>query len=146
MSVFDPSDIVAAAREAGDYALARWRRGEKPDAKTWEKSPGHPVCDIDIAVDDEGNLIIMDYGNHRVRKVDPAGGVTTVLYIPGSGSNMGGWGTLTKTWGRNPEEAFVACALASVNSLNSTSPEPSVSNCLKAALRVFSWLTPCDFW
>ncbi|WP_332310923.1 3'(2'),5'-bisphosphate nucleotidase CysQ [Novosphingopyxis sp. YJ-S2-01] len=52
MSVFDPSDIVAAAREAGDYALARWRRGEKPDAKTWEKSPGHPVCDIDIAVDE----------------------------------------------------------------------------------------------
>jgi imidazolonepropionase-like amidohydrolase len=36
-----------------------------------------------------------------------AGGVATVLYIPGSGSNMGGFGTLTKTWGRTPDEALV---------------------------------------
>lgn len=35
------------------------------------------------------------------------GGVTTVLYIPGSGSNMGGFGTLTKTAGRSVEEALV---------------------------------------
>jgi imidazolonepropionase-like amidohydrolase len=35
-----------------------------------------------------------------------AGGVTTVLYIPGSGSNMGGFGTLTKTAGK-PEEGLV---------------------------------------
>ena len=36
-----------------------------------------------------------------------AGGISTALYIPGSGSNMGGFGTLTKTWGRTPEEALV---------------------------------------
>lgn len=36
-----------------------------------------------------------------------AGGITTVLYIPGSGSNTGGFGTLTKTHGRSPEEARV---------------------------------------
>lgn len=36
-----------------------------------------------------------------------AGGVSTVLYIPGSGSNMGGFGTITKTWGPSPEEALV---------------------------------------
>lgn len=36
-----------------------------------------------------------------------AGGVTTCLYIPGSGSNMGGFGTLTKTAGASPEEALV---------------------------------------
>jgi len=35
------------------------------------------------------------------------GGVTSVLYIPGSGSNMGGFGTLTKTAGRNVEEALI---------------------------------------
>lgn len=35
-----------------------------------------------------------------------AGGVSTVLYIPGSGSNMGGFGTLTKTHG-DPREALV---------------------------------------
>ena len=36
-----------------------------------------------------------------------AGGVTCVNYIPGSGSNMGGFGTLTKTGGRSPVEALV---------------------------------------
>ncbi|MCA8972596.1 MAG: amidohydrolase family protein [Planctomycetes bacterium] len=35
------------------------------------------------------------------------GGVTSVLYIPGSGTNMGGFGTLTKTAGRNVEEALI---------------------------------------
>ncbi len=30
-------------------------------------------------------------------KVAIAGGVTTICYIPGSGTNMGGWGTLMKT-------------------------------------------------
>lgn len=35
-----------------------------------------------------------------------AGGVTSVLYIPGSGSNMGGFGTLTKTAG-DPREALI---------------------------------------
>ncbi len=36
-----------------------------------------------------------------------AGGVTTVLFIPGSGSNMGGFGALLKTHGRTPAEMMV---------------------------------------
>jgi imidazolonepropionase-like amidohydrolase len=44
---------------------------------------------------------------HDQIKMAQAGGITTVLYIPGSGSNMGGFGTLTKTWGASPEEALV---------------------------------------
>jgi imidazolonepropionase-like amidohydrolase len=44
---------------------------------------------------------------HDQIKMARAGGMTTVLYIPGSGSNMGGFGTLTKTGGRTPEEALV---------------------------------------
>ncbi len=36
-----------------------------------------------------------------------AGGVTSVLYIPGSGSNSGGFGTLTKTAGRSASEALI---------------------------------------
>jgi len=44
--------------------------------------------------------------DHAQMKDAMAGGVTTVLYIPGSGSNMGGFGTLTKTAG-TPEEALV---------------------------------------
>jgi imidazolonepropionase-like amidohydrolase len=50
------------------------------------------------------DLITMD---HEAMRMALAGGVTTVNYIPGSGSNMGGFGTLTKTWGRTPEEALV---------------------------------------
>ncbi len=44
--------------------------------------------------------------NHEQIKVAVAAGVTTVLYIPGSGSNMGGFGTLTKTHG-DPREALI---------------------------------------
>jgi len=36
-----------------------------------------------------------------------AGGVTTILYIPGSGTNSGGWGTLMKTHGRSLDEVVV---------------------------------------
>ncbi|MEZ5988860.1 MAG: amidohydrolase family protein [Planctomycetota bacterium] len=35
------------------------------------------------------------------------GGVTTTLYIPGSGSNMGGFGTVTKLAGKTADEALV---------------------------------------
>jgi imidazolonepropionase-like amidohydrolase len=50
------------------------------------------------------DLITLDHEQIRTAR---AGGVSTVLYIPGSGSNMGGFGTLTKTWGNSPEEALV---------------------------------------
>jgi imidazolonepropionase-like amidohydrolase len=43
---------------------------------------------------------------HPLIKNTLAGGVTTVLFIPGSGSNMGGFGTLTKTAG-DPRDALV---------------------------------------
>jgi imidazolonepropionase-like amidohydrolase len=50
------------------------------------------------------DLIGMEHDQMRVAR---AGGISTALYIPGSGSNMGGFGTLTKTWGRTPDEALV---------------------------------------
>jgi imidazolonepropionase-like amidohydrolase len=50
------------------------------------------------------DLVGMEHDQIRAAR---AGGVSTTLYIPGSGSNMGGFGTLTKTWGRTPEEALV---------------------------------------
>ena len=50
------------------------------------------------------DLISME---HEQLLLARAGGVSTALYIPGSGSNMGGFGTLTKTFGRSPEEALV---------------------------------------
>lgn len=36
-----------------------------------------------------------------------AGGVTSALFIPGSGSNMGGFGMLVKTTGKTPDEMVV---------------------------------------
>jgi imidazolonepropionase-like amidohydrolase len=44
--------------------------------------------------------------NERVRFAR-AGGVTTILFIPGSGTNSGGWGTLMKTNGKTLEEVLV---------------------------------------
>jgi myo-inositol-1(or 4)-monophosphatase len=41
--------VVAATREVGDMALARWR-GEGKAVKVWDKG-GTPVSDVDLAVD-----------------------------------------------------------------------------------------------
>jgi imidazolonepropionase-like amidohydrolase len=40
-------------------------------------------------------------------KTAVAGGVTTLLTIPGSGTNMGGFGVVMKTWGRTPADVVV---------------------------------------
>ncbi len=45
----------------------------------------------------------VDPGNPELER-GLAGGVTTVLFIPGSGTNMGGFGTLMKTTGRTVED------------------------------------------
>ncbi|MCA8965145.1 MAG: amidohydrolase family protein [Planctomycetes bacterium] len=50
------------------------------------------------------DLISMEHDQVQMAR---AGGISTALYIPGSGSNMGGFGTLTKTWAKTPEEALV---------------------------------------
>ena len=42
--------VVAATREVGDMALARWR-GEGAGFTVWDKSPDNPVSDVDLAVD-----------------------------------------------------------------------------------------------
>ncbi|HVI99230.1 MAG TPA: 3'(2'),5'-bisphosphate nucleotidase CysQ [Sphingomonas sp.] len=39
--------VAAVAREAGERALARWRT----DFRRWDKSPGNPVCEIDLEID-----------------------------------------------------------------------------------------------
>lgn len=56
-------DLVAeAAAEAGAMALDRWDSA----FRRWEKEPGHPVCEIDLAVD--GLL------KARLAAIDPAAG------------------------------------------------------------------------
>jgi myo-inositol-1(or 4)-monophosphatase len=44
--------VIAATCEAAELAHRQWRHGDAPQAKVWEKSKGHPVCDIDLAVDE----------------------------------------------------------------------------------------------
>ncbi|HEV8058861.1 MAG TPA: amidohydrolase family protein [Gemmataceae bacterium] len=45
--------------------------------------------------------------NNEQLKVAVAGGVTTICFIPGSGTNMGGWGTLMKTGPGTLDEVVV---------------------------------------
>ena len=54
--------VSAAAAEAGKLALDRW----DTDFRRWEKVPGSPVCDVDLAVDE---LL-----KQRLSAIDPTAG------------------------------------------------------------------------
>lgn len=41
-------EVAAIAREAGQLGMARFRS----DFARWEKTPGSPVCEVDLAIDD----------------------------------------------------------------------------------------------
>ena len=56
----------------------------------------------DLSLDGSGNLFIVDPGNHRVRKVDASGVITTVA---GSGGDRGLWRFLRGRWPGNGGEA-----------------------------------------
>lgn len=45
------NSLIEATQEAASLAVSKWRPGEAPDCRVWEKSRGHPVCEIDLAVD-----------------------------------------------------------------------------------------------
>ncbi|MDR2857880.1 MAG: 3'(2'),5'-bisphosphate nucleotidase CysQ [Novosphingobium sp.] len=48
--MIDRSRLQAIIREAGRIAMAQWP-GEGHAPAVWEKAPGHPVCESDLAVD-----------------------------------------------------------------------------------------------
>ncbi|NNM76882.1 3'(2'),5'-bisphosphate nucleotidase CysQ [Sphingomonas sp. ID1715] len=54
--------VSAAAAEAGRMAHELWRG----DFKRWEKAPGNPVCEVDLAVD--------DFLRARLAQIDPEAG------------------------------------------------------------------------
>lgn len=54
--------IAVAAAEAGKLALDSW----ETDFRRWEKEPGSPVCDVDLAVDE---LL-----KQRLKAIDPSAG------------------------------------------------------------------------
>src|SRR5262245_19772216 len=52
--MIDHSRLEAILREAGHMAMAKWPGGEGVEGQAlevWEKVPGSPVCEIDLAVD-----------------------------------------------------------------------------------------------
>lgn len=51
MADFDRQAIIAATSEAAALAFDSWREGASPACRVWEKTKGHPVCDVDVEVD-----------------------------------------------------------------------------------------------
>jgi len=54
--------VAAVAADAGRFAMSRWQT----DYRRWEKEPGHPVCEIDLAID----AMLRE----RLRAIDPDAG------------------------------------------------------------------------
>lgn len=47
MTEYLAETVAAIARDAGRVAMARWQT----DFKRWEKTPGSPVCEVDLEID-----------------------------------------------------------------------------------------------
>ncbi len=57
--------LLEAVTQAADHALALWAGGT-PSVRHWEKEPGQPVCDADLAV----NAMLRE----ALMRIDPAAG------------------------------------------------------------------------
>jgi myo-inositol-1(or 4)-monophosphatase len=57
--------VISAVADAADHALTLWAGGETR-VRQWEKVPGHPVCEADLAVD----AMLRD----RLAAIDPQAG------------------------------------------------------------------------
>lgn len=80
-----PGLIDAHSHVGGSFDLNEMVYQTNPELRNWDQIIPH---------------------NERL-KVAIAGGVTTVCYIPGSGTNMGGWGVLMKTGPGDPEDVIL---------------------------------------
>ncbi len=59
-----------------------------------------------VAVDGSGNVYVADYGNHAIRRVTPAGAVTTLAGTAGSAGNTNGTGAAARF--RQPYDVAIA--------------------------------------
>jgi imidazolonepropionase-like amidohydrolase len=80
-----PGLIDAHCHVAGSGDLNEMVYQTNPELRTWDQAIPH---------------------NDQL-KTAIAGGVTTVCFIPGSGTNMGGWGVLMKTGPGRPEDVII---------------------------------------
>jgi len=63
----------------------------------------------DVAVDEQGNVYVADFGNNRIRKIDPSGTITTVVG-EGIAGDSGDGGPAIKARLRNPTGVTVDAA------------------------------------
>jgi imidazolonepropionase-like amidohydrolase len=89
--VIDASGLVITP---GLVELHNHTGGSDLQSRVYQLNPGSRVVDN------------MEIGTPAL-KVAIAGGVSTVLSIPGSATNVSGWGVVRKTWGKTPKDALV---------------------------------------
>jgi imidazolonepropionase-like amidohydrolase len=69
--------------------------------------PGGDINEMVYQTNPELRVLDVIKPNNELLKVAVAGGVTTVCFIPGSGTNMGGWGALMKTGPGTLDEVLI---------------------------------------
>lgn len=68
-----------------------------PTVSTWFGGSSYNLGDLPgIAADAAGNVYVTDSGNHTIRKISPAGVVTTIGGMPGVGGNSNGIGSAAR--------------------------------------------------
>ena len=77
-----PSGLVSTL--AGTPGIRGWADGTGSEASFDFSTDTKPR----LAVDSRGNVFVADYGNHTVRKITPAGVVTTLVGSPGKGGSL----------------------------------------------------------
>jgi len=80
-----PGLIDAHSHVGGSFDLNEMVYQTNPELRNWDQIIPH----------------------NEMLKVAIAGGVTTICFLPGSGTNMGGWGTLMKTGPGTPQEVII---------------------------------------
>jgi imidazolonepropionase-like amidohydrolase len=70
-------------------------------------SEGEDLNDTVLQINTDLRTLDVVRPENELLKDALAGGVTTVLFIPGSGTNLSGFGTLLKTAGRTVEESLI---------------------------------------
>jgi myo-inositol-1(or 4)-monophosphatase len=63
--MLDYAHLQEIVRKAGQMAMAHWP-GQGHELRVWEKMPGSPVCEADIAID--------TYLKHELKRLLPSAG------------------------------------------------------------------------